>query len=173
MSVLRPPIQPNDHVRGPPDAPITLVEYGDFECPYCAAAHSQVRLVEQRFATQLRFAFRHFPLTQVHPLAEPAAEAAEVAGAHGHFWEMHDGLYENRKDFGASLFLALAEQLGIAESELSAALAARKYAPKIQNDFLSGVRSGVNGTPTFFINGVRHDQGYQFEELAGAIEASL
>jgi protein-disulfide isomerase len=173
MSVLQPPILPNDHVRGAADAAITLVEYGDFECRCCAAAHSQVRLVEQRFGKQLRFAFRHFPLTQIHPLAEPAAEAAEVAAAHDCFWEMHDGLYENREEFGLPLFHALAEELDIPQDELSIALATKRYAPKIQSDFRAGVRSGVNGTPTFFINGVRHDGGYQFEELASAVQARL
>jgi protein-disulfide isomerase len=173
MSTLQPPVQPHEHIRGAADAPITLVEYGDFECPYCAAAHPQVKRVEQHFGTKLRFAFRHFPLSQAHPLAEPAAEAAETAGAHGRFWEMHDGLYENREEFGAPLFFALAEALAIPDSELRTALTSQQYAAKIRSDFLSGVRSGVNGTPTFFINGVRHDGGYLFEDLAGAIEALL
>ncbi len=173
MSVLQPPILPHDHVRGAADAPITLVEYGDFECPYCAVAYSRVKLVEEHFAKRLRFAFRHFPLSQTHPLAEPAAEAAETAGAHGRFWEMHDGLYENPDRLDLPLFFALAEMIDIPESELRTALTTQKYSPKIKSDFHSGVRSGVNGTPTFFINGVRHDGGYLFEDLVAAIDARL
>ncbi len=173
MSVLHPPLEPIDHVRGAANAAVTLVEYGDFECPYCAAAHVQVKRIEERFKPKLKFAFRHFPLTQVHPLAEPAAETSEAAAVHGRFWEMHDALYENRENFGPALLLALAERLGVSESELNGALASKVYAPRIRRDFVSGVRSGVNGTPTFFINGKRHDGGYSFEDLAAAIEAAL
>jgi protein-disulfide isomerase len=150
-----------------------LVEYGDYECPYCAAAYPQVKRVEQHLGARLRFAFRHFPLSQVHPLAEPAAEAAETAGANGRFWEMHDGLYENRDEFGLPLFFALAQALAIPESELRTALTTQKYAPNIRSDFASGVRGGVNGTPTFFIKGVRHDGGYLFGELVAATDARL
>ncbi len=173
MSALRPPITPHDHVRGPAEAAITLVEYGDYECPYCAAAHPQVKLVERHFGRRLRFAFRHFPLSKAHPLAEPAAEAAETAGSRGLFWEMHDGLYENQEALGRPLFFALARMLGVPESELSMALTTEKYAPKIRSDFLSGVRSGINGTPTFFINDVRHDGSYLVDELVAAINVHL
>ena len=173
MSTLRPPITPHDHVRGPADAAITLVEYGDYQCPHCGAAHPQVKLVERHFGKRLRFGFRHFPLTQVHPLAEPAAESAEVAGAHRRFWEMHDGLYENQEQLEPAVIFALAGALGISQLELSQALAAGTYAPKVRGDFLSGVRSGVNGTPTFFINGRRHDGSYLFDDLATAIDRHL
>jgi protein-disulfide isomerase len=173
MSTPRPPITPHDHVRGTPDSAVTLVEYGDYECPHCGAAHPQVKLVERQFAKLLRFAFRHFPLSQAHPLAELAAECAETAAAYGSFWHMHEALYENQEQLGLPLFFGLARTLAIPEIEVSNALATKKYAPKIRSDFLSGVRSGVNGTPTFFINGVRHDGSYLFEDLAGAIDAHL
>ena len=173
MSTLRPPITPSDHVRGALDAPVVLVEYGDYQCPHCGAAHPQVKLVERHFGKRLCFAFRHFPLTQAHPYAEPAAETAEVAAAHGRFWEMHDGLFENQELLGPPLFSELARNLGISQLELSQALTAHTYAVKVRADFLSGVRSGVNGTPTFFINGRRHDGTYLFQDLAAAIEAHL
>jgi protein-disulfide isomerase len=173
MSTLRPPITPHDHVRGPANAAITLVEYGDYECPHCGAAHPQVKRVERQFGNRLRFAFRHFPLSQAHPLAAPAAECAETAAAYGRFWDMHDAIYENQDRLGLPLFFTLARALAIPEIELRMALTTEKYAPKIRSDFLSGVRSGVNGTPTFFINGVRHDGSFLFEDLAAAINVHL
>src|SRR3954453_11571679 len=108
MRTLKVPVTPHDHIRGPAKAPVTLVEYGDYECPYCGLAHTVVQLLLQQFRRQLRFVFRHFPLTQVHPNAEPAAQTAEFAGAHNKFWQMHDGLYENQERLGPPLFLALA-----------------------------------------------------------------
>jgi protein-disulfide isomerase len=173
MSALRPPITPHDHVRGAANAAVTLVEYGDYQCPHCGAAHPQVKLVERHFGKRLKLAFRHFPLSQVHPFAEPAAECTETAAAHGRFWDMHDALYENQDQLGLPLFFALARALAVPEIELRDALINQKYAPKIRRDFLSGVRSGVNGTPAFFINGVRHDGSYAFEDLAAAIDAHL
>jgi protein-disulfide isomerase len=155
------------------DASVTLVEYGDFQCPYCGAAHPIVQAIESHFAGQLRFVFRNFPLTEVHPLAEPAAETAEYAGANGRFWEIHDALYENQDQLGVPLFFALAQALGLSQEGLRDALENATFAPKIQNDFLGGVRSGVNGTPTFFINGQRHDGAYDYLHLAAAIESQL
>src|SRR6202035_4538264 len=111
MSTLRPPIAPHDHVRGPANAPITLVEYGDYECPHCGAAHPQVKLVERHFGKRLRFAFRHFPLSQAPPLAEPAAECAETAAAYSRFWPMHDAIYENQDDLSLPVLLVLAKAL--------------------------------------------------------------
>jgi hypothetical protein len=101
--------------------------------------------------------FRHFPLTEIHPLAGTAAESAELAGAHGRFWEMHDGIFENQDRLGLPFLFAAAEALGLSQEDLRDALASHVYAPKVQSDFLGGVRSGVNGTPSFFINGLRHD----------------
>jgi protein-disulfide isomerase len=152
---------------------VTLVEYGDYECPHCGLAHPIVKLVRAHFGDKLEFVFRHFPLSQAHPNAESAAEAAEYAGAHGRFWEMHDGIYENQDRLGLPLLFALAGGLGLSESGLRNALVNGEYEPKVRSDFLGGVRSGVNGTPTFFINGQRHDGSYAFEDLVAGIEAHL
>jgi protein-disulfide isomerase len=173
MGTLRVPVTQHDHSKGPANAPVSLVEYGDFECPGCGAAYPIVNLVVQHFGPKLQFVFRHFPLTQVHPNAEPAAESAEFGGAHGRFWEMHDGIYENQDRLGAPLLFALAGALELSESELRNALASEKYAPKIKSDFLGGVRSGVNGTPSFFVNGHQHEGSYVFEDLVAAIEQHL
>jgi protein-disulfide isomerase len=173
MSRLRAPITQYDHVSGSANAAVTLVEYGDYECPHCGLAHPIVKLVRARFDKQLRFVFRHFPLSQVHPNAESAAEAAEYAGAHGRFWEMHDGIYENQERLGLPLLFALAASLGLSESGLRTALVNGEFEPKVRSDFLGGVRSGVNGTPTFFINGERHNGSYAFEDLVDGIEAHL
>jgi protein-disulfide isomerase len=173
MGTLRVPVTQHDHSKGPANAPVTLVEYGDFECPGCGAAHPIVNLVLQHFGPKLQFVFRHFPLTQVHLNAEPAAESAEFAGAHGRFWEMHDGIYENQDRLGPALLFALAGALELSEVELRNALVSEKYAPKIKSDFLGGVRSGVNGTPSFFVNGHQHEGSYAFEDLVAAIEQHL
>jgi protein-disulfide isomerase len=171
--VLKTPVNADDHIRGNLQAPVTLVEYGDYQCPFCRIAHGNVLLVERYFGDKLVFAFRHFPLSQVHPFAEAAAETAEFAGAYDRFWEAHDSLYEHQDRLGPPLFLTLVRYLGLSEAELQAALAARTYAPKVRNDFLGGVRSGVNGTPTFFIGSRRHDGSYEFDDLVAAIEARL
>ena len=173
MVPLKAPLTPSDHIRGPAEAPVTLVEYGDYECPHCGLAHPIVKMIERQFGANLRFVFRHFPLNEIHPNAEAAAESAEFAGAYDRFWEMHDGLYENQDRLGSPLLVALVRALGLSEAELRGALTNRTFAPKVRSDFLGGARSGVNGTPTFFINGQRHDGSYEFEELAGAIDIHL
>jgi protein-disulfide isomerase len=173
VSTLRVPVTPHDHISGPAKAPVTLVEYGDYECPHCGLAHPIVQRVQQRFRKRLRFVFRHFPLSQVHPNAEPAAETAEFAGAHDKFWQMHDGLYNNQERLGPPLLFALASALKLPESELRVALSSGTYAPRVREHFLGGVRSGVNGTPAFFINGRRHDGSFAVDDLASAIEGQL
>jgi protein-disulfide isomerase len=173
MGTLKVPVTLHDHVKGPATAPVTLVEYGDYECPGCGAAYPIVNLVLERFGPKIRFVFRHFPLTQVHPNAEPAAETAEFAGAHRLFWEMHDGIYENQERLSPQLLFALANALGLSDVELRDVLLSEKYGPKIKSDFLGGIRSGVNGTPTFFINGQQHLGTYALEDLLLAIESHL
>jgi protein-disulfide isomerase len=173
MATLKVPVTSADHVSGPADAPVTLVEYGDYECGHCGAAHPIVNLVRRRFGQDLRFAFRHFPMSTVHPNAESAAETAEFAGANGLFWEMHDALYENQDQLGPPLLLALAGALGLSQPALQHALVTGLFAAKVRKDFLGGVRSGVNGTPAFFINGRRHDGTYAFEDLVAAIGMHL
>jgi protein-disulfide isomerase len=162
-----------DHVAGPETAPVTLLEYGDYECPFCAAAHGSVRKVRALVGDEVRFAFRHFPLTTVHPNAEPAAEAAEAAAAQGEFWPMHDVLYANQPLLSPRLYLAAAEDLGLDVERFAKELAEGVHAPKVREDFMSGVRSGVNGTPTFYVNGARHDGGYDAPSLLAAVRAAV
>jgi len=173
MARLSVPVTLSDHIRGDEHAPATLVEYGDFECPNCGLAHPIVEQVRRHFGRQLRFVFRHFPLTEIHPNAEAAAESAEFAGTCGRFWEMHDRLFENQEQLGLPLLFALAASLGLPKQDLQDALERQTYAPDVQGDFLGGVRSGVNGTPTFFIGDQRHDGPYDFETLVLAINARL
>ena len=173
MSTLKTPVTPRDHILGTFNAPVTLVEYGDYECPHCGAAYPIVKLVLEHFGKNIRVVFRHFPLSQVHPIAQAAAESAEFAGAHGRFWQMHDGIYENQDRLGLPLLFALASALGLSEASLRESLVNGTYADKVNGDFLGGVRSGVNGTPSFFINGRRHDGSYAFGDLAAAVETNL
>jgi len=172
-SHLTPPVGPHDHAMGPADAPLTLVEYGDYECPYCGMAHPIDKAVQRRFGDRLRFVFRHFPISQLHPHAEHAAEIAEIAGSQGAFWPMHDMLYENQHALADEDLIGYAAQLGLDEKWAAAMLASHTFAPRVREDFLSGVRSGVNGTPTFFINGIRHDGPWDAPSLVEALEHAL
>lgn len=173
MTMLKVPVGPQDHVLGDEHSPVTLLEYGDYECPHCGRAHPIVKEVLRRFGTQVRFVFRHFPLTQIHLNAESGAETAEFAGAHKRFWEMHDGLFENQDHLGLPLFLALAKTLRLSTSVLQTALETGLYTPNVRSDFMGGVRSGVNGTPTFFVNGHRHDGSYELADLTLSIDKEL
>jgi protein-disulfide isomerase len=171
MATLKVPVSSEDHVQGDPNAKLTLLEYGDYECPHCGRAHPIVKRVQKHFGRRLRFVFRNFPLTQIHPNAQAAAETAEFAGLNGRFWEMHDLIYENQARLAPPLLLALAEELGLSSSALREALAARTLEPRVRRDFQSGVRSGVNGTPTFFIGEQRHDGPWEYEDLVRALES--
>lgn len=166
-------VQAQDHIRGNPNAPLTLLEYGDYQCPYCGAAYPIVEQVRQHFGDRLRFAFRHFPLTQVHPDAESAAEAAEAAGAQGKFWEMHDMLYTHQHALDDAHRAEYAAAIGLDVGRFKLELASHAYAERVREQFLSGVRSGVNGTPTFFINGERHDGSYDLPTLTAALQSAL
>jgi protein-disulfide isomerase len=159
-----------DHIQGPADAAVTLVEYGDYECPYCGAAYPIVKEVQARMGERLRFVFRNFPITTAHPHAEQAAEAAEAAATQGRFWEMHDVLYENQSRLDDVDLRGYAEQLELDVESFGSELAEHVHAERVREDFMSGVRSGVNGTPTFYINGVRHDDTYDLETMIAALE---
>lgn len=159
-----------DHIQGPAEAPVTLVEYGDFECPYCGAAYPIVKEVQARLGEKLRFVFRNFPITTSHPHAEQAAEAAEAAASQDRFWEMHDVLYENQKRLRDPDLRTYAEQLGLDLEKFDEDLAEHVHAARVREDFMSGVRSGVNGTPTFYINGARHDDSYDADTLLAALQ---
>lgn len=166
---LRPPITDADHCLGAEQAPATLVEYGDYECPHCAAAHLIVQDVRRRMGDRLRYAFRHFPLASLHPHAERAAEAAEAAAAQGRFWEMHDSLFAQPDALEDGDLVRRAAKLGLDVSQFTDELAAGQHLARVRRDFQSGIRSGVNGTPTFYINDERHDEAWDADSLVEAL----
>ena len=165
------PIADRDHIRGPIEAPAALVEYGDFECPYCGEAYPIVKAIQDRLGDGLCFAFRNFPLTNVHSHAEHAAEAAEAAAAQGHFWEMHDILFENQSELEDEDLARHAAALGLNPDQLISQVLAGANIRRIREDFRGGQSIGVNGTPTFFINGVRYDDEPDVERLVAALTA--
>lgn len=164
------PVSERDHIRGPAKALVTLVEYGDYQCPYCGLAYPVVEALRERLGDRLRFVFRHFPLTQMHPYALSAAEAAETAGEQGRYWEMHDTLYTHQQALDDIHLLQYAAALDLETTSFRHALTTHAYVGRVREDFASGVRSGVNGTPSFFINQARHDGPSDFESLLAAIE---
>ena len=167
------PVSAIDHWHGPDHAPVTLVEYGDFECPSCLQAAPVVKLLQQRFAGRLRFVFRHFPLELMHPHALLAAQAAECAGAQGKFWEMHDLLFKNQSHLKQQHLIAYAEQLQLDRTNFLAELKDEIYLQRVREDIDGGERSGVRGTPTFFINGQIHDVSFGLHSLIDGIEEAL
>jgi protein-disulfide isomerase len=170
MSKLTVPVSEKDHVQGPADAPVTLVEYGDFECPYCGQAYYIIKQLQEDLGDSLRFVFRNFPLSEIHPHARDAAHAAEAAGLQGKFWEMHDLIYEHQSALENHNLVSFAFALELDIERFVEDMESKEVSRKVHDDFWSGVRSGVNGTPTFFINGDRHDGSYAYGELRGAIE---
>jgi protein-disulfide isomerase len=169
MSKLKPPVGANDHAQGPGNAPITVVEYGDYECPYCGEAYPITKELQKRLGNKLRFVFRNFPLGEMHPHAEHAAEAAEAAGAQGKFWEMHDMLYEHQDALEDADLALYAKALKLDLPRFIKEMESHAHVDRVRSDFTSGVRSGVNGTPTFFINGTRHDGPFDLSSLLAAI----
>lgn len=169
MTELTPPVSKRDHIQGSLDAPVIMVQYGGYECPYCKAAYPNVRIIQLEFGDELCFVYRHFPLVELHPYAEPAAEAAEAAGAQGHFWEMHDLLFQNSPALETPQLLAYAETLGLGPARFGRKLRAHKYASRVREDMESGMLSGVRGTPTFYINGIRHEGSYDLASLVQAL----
>jgi protein-disulfide isomerase len=168
--MLTPPLSARDHIQGSPEASIVLVEYGDYECPYCGEAYPVVKEPQQRLKGKLSFVFRNFPLANAHPHAEFAAEAAEAAAGQGKFWEMHDVLYENQQALEPENLIEYGSALGLDMHRFTKEMNEHLYAPRVREDFRSGVRSGVNGTPTFFINGVRHNGSYDLRSMLTALK---
>jgi protein-disulfide isomerase len=164
------PVGPDDWSDGPEDAPVTFVEYGDFECPHCASMEPVLQELRRLAGPGMRFVYRHFPLTSSHPHAQSAAEAAEAAGAQGAFWPMHDALFANQQALTDRDLVGYAAALGLDADAVATALASHTYEPNVREDFMSGVRSGVSGTPTFFINGVRYDGEFTLDALARAVQ---
>ncbi len=166
-----PPLDPQDHVAGPPGAPLELIMYGDFQCPFCTAAQSIVARVRKRLDGRLRFVFRHLPLHEVHPDAQRAAEAAEAAAAQGAFWEMHDALYANGGRFGEDDLAALAQRLGLDVERFRAELAAGTHAARVARDADAARAAGIAGTPAFIVNGTQHLDAFDAGSLVAALEA--
>jgi formate-nitrite transporter family protein len=169
-STLKFPVsEGRDHIRGAPTALVTIVEYADFECPYCRAAHVVLDDLLARLDERFRLVFRHFPLTQIHPHAERAAEAAEAAASQRRFWDMHDLLFDGQDALEDPDLVGYASELGMDVERFGLELVQGTHRPRVREDFLGGVHSGVNGTPTFFINGRRHDGSWDEDSLAAAI----
>jgi protein-disulfide isomerase len=162
-----------DHVSGPEHAPVTVLEYGDFECPNCKQATTAVKLLLERFAGRVRFAFRHFPLEDVHPHALAAAEAAECAGAQGKFWPMYDLLFDNQLHLKPANLLRYAEQLPIDMARYTAETSDHVYLQRIREQIAGGLQSGVRGTPTFYVNGAIQDVSFGLRALSDAVAMLL
>jgi protein-disulfide isomerase len=167
------PVSERDHIQGNDQAPLTLVEYGDYQCPYCGAAYPVVQKIQKTLGKNLRFVFRNFPLTQAHPHAMIAAQAAEAAALQGKFWEMHDLLFEQQTFLEPDILPLWAKKIGLDVPAFEAAIEQNVMARRIKEDRQSGIRSGVNGTPTFFINGQRHDDAPDYQTLLAALEEKL
>jgi len=167
---LTPRLSERDHKQGPVDAPVTFVEYGDYQCPHCRQAHSIVRDLQERLGNRFCYVFRHFPISTVHTDAQLAAEAAEAAAAQGKFWEMHDYLYQHQDALDDEHLIQYAAELGLDTKRFERELRDHVYAERVREDFVSGVRSGVNGTPSFYINSERYDGPWDVESLLAEIQ---
>jgi protein-disulfide isomerase len=172
MSHLSEPVSERDHVMGSADARVTLVEYGDFECPYCGALHPVIQAARKAFGRNLRFVFRHFPLRSSHPHALAAAKAAEAAGAQGRFWEMHDRLYQRQSQLEDEDLLQHARHLGLDMAGFERELAAHTHEVRIREDLASAARSGASGTPSLFINGELYQGSLDRDEVFGALASA-
>jgi protein-disulfide isomerase len=172
LTELTPPLSAEDHVDGPNGAELELVMYGDFQCPYCAAAYPIVRRIRDRLAGRLLFAFRHFPLRDIHPDAQRAAEASEAAAAQGAFWQMHDRIYESQGALGRGDLIAHASELGLDAERVATELDSSAHAARVQRDLDNGLASGVTGTPGFFVGGRLHLGSFDAASLIAALEAS-
>lgn len=168
---LRPPVSPADHIQGDDNAIIELVEYGDYQCPHCGRAYPIVKQLQEKLGNQLKFVFRNFPLANIHPEATMAAIATEAAALQGRYWEMHDIVFENQEDLGKDALLQYAATLGLNVAQLEEDMARPELASKVETDFESGIRSGVNATPTFFINGEKYNNGWEGDRLLVYIQS--
>jgi protein-disulfide isomerase len=166
------PVSERDHSQGPATAAVTLVQYGDYECPYTRQSTTVVRAIQQQLGDKLRFVFRNFPLTEIHPHALHAAFAAEAAAAQGKFWQMHDYIFHHQHTLEDSDLEQFAEAVGLDMQQFARAMAERPYIRRIEEDLQSGIRSGVRGTPTFFINGVLYRGSWEQDALLAALQAA-
>lgn len=169
MKILTLPINNQDHIKGPRNAPVQVVVYGDYQCCYCGGASLVVNAIERSLSGQMALAFRHFPLSYLHPFAEKAAIAAEAAGRQGKFWFMHNMIFQYQKQLNAKTLFVFAEELQLNTKVFKMDITDHALSEKVAADQDSGARSGVNGTPSFFINGYKYSGPYDFKSLAGAI----
>jgi protein-disulfide isomerase len=171
--LLAEPVSDGDHVNGPVDAKLTFLEYGDFECPDTRRAYGICKELRRHFNSRLRFVWRHFPMTWVHPHAQQAAEVAEAAAAQGHFWPMHDCLLERQFALDDKYLIEYASELGLDAPRAARELASHVHGPRVRRDALGATRSGVRHTPTFFVNGRRHHGKWDLEILTAVLEQTL
>jgi formate-nitrite transporter family protein len=168
-----PEVTADDHVLGPADAPVTLVEYGDYECPFCRGAFRDVHRLLDRYPGKIRFVFRNFPIAQVHPHAEQAAAAAEAAAAQGKFWDMYELLLQDSSDLDFDSLLGYADRLGLDVARFRNEVMGNVYAERISRDISEGIRNGVNQTPKFYVNGQRIDGKFPMEGLVDAVHEAV
>ncbi len=167
------PVSERDHMQGGDNAKVTLVEYGDYQCPYCGQAYPIVKKIQEDLGENLKFVFRNFPLTEIHEYSFQAAESAEISDEYGKFWEMHDMLYENQENLQEANLVIMADKLGMNAIEFGKKLASGEKAERVKEDFMSGVESGVNGTPSFYINGFKYEGPWDYENLKSAIQSEM
>ena len=170
MNLAMPVDETRDHVKGPKDAAVTLVEYGDFECPDCGAAYPTVNEVVKRLGNKLRFVYRYYPLVESHPHAEHAAEMAEAAAAQGKFWQMFDTLYQNQRHLSDANLMQYAQEIGLDTQRVEREMQNETYTKRVEEDVESGDASGLEGTPTFYINGQYYDGAYNVDAIQAALE---
>jgi protein-disulfide isomerase len=168
-STLKPPVSASDHMQGQDDAFVTLVEYADYQCPYCGDAHPVIKRLQKSLGKKLRFVFRNFPLAQAHPFALLAARAAEAAELQGKFWEMHDMIFENQEQLEPEVLPVWAHQIGLDVNQFAKAVSEGQVTKRIEDDYASGLESGVDGTPSFFINGARYEGEDDYDSLRDAL----
>jgi protein-disulfide isomerase len=166
---LTPPVSARDHIEGHENASVTLVEYADYQCPYCGAAHPVIKRLQKSLGKKMRFIFRNFPLTHSHPYALLAAQAAEAAALQGKFWEMHDVIFENQEQLEPEILPAWAQQIELDANQFAEAFGDPKVTKRIEEDYQSGLESGVDGTPSFFINGIKYEGESDFDSLSVAL----
>lgn len=171
--MLTPPVSDSDHQIGSKNSPVTLIEYGDFECPYCGEAYTNVEAVREKMGDQLRFVFRNFPLREMHRFAEDAAEASEAAAVDGKFWDMYHSLFQNQQHLSVEDIVQYGEKSGMNGQKLKENIENHTYKPKVDAEITSGEESDVQGTPTFFINGQIYQESYEEEDLLEALQAEI
>jgi len=170
---LKPAVNARDHVQGDAHAAIELVEYGDYQCPHCGRAYPLIKNIQAKLGTRLKFIFRNFPLADAHPNAMHAAIAAEAAGVQGKFWEMHDIIFENQDHLGDSHLVKYAAGIGLDVDRFKIDFEKPETEQRVEADFESGIRSGVNGTPSFFINGQKYNGDWEGEEFLKTLRGNL